>query len=447
MKKKKLIIVLVSLTTFVVSWGIFFSNKNSSKIDEKVTSDTTAVEVYKVSNSNIEKYKKFSGITSAGEKEVVTPKALSKIVDIKVKEGAYVKKGQVLMTLDSSKLDEQIAQLDETNKKMQETINGTKGKVEELKNKRDDILVKKTNLEKENIDLEALNLVKDEELTALKVKLEKEEITQEEYDKNKKEIDDLKSVNTTKVAKNKVEIKTLEITKATLDKSIEEFSGMLDGSLGKSEMSDMLDGLKDKKGNYTVVAGISGVVKELNLKVGQMPMSFTKPGILIENTDSIDFDFSVEKENLDKFKVGMDVKVYVDVEGKEVEKVAKIESITDQADERTKQYKIVATISNLENEVKTGSFAKIMLETDIKNDVIVVPKDAILREENKNYVYLEIEGTAKKIEVITGIENHNKVEVISGVDVGDKVIVKGKEFIVLDEKINVVKEVKLSEDN
>ncbi|MGL5067525.1 MAG: efflux RND transporter periplasmic adaptor subunit [Sarcina sp.] len=447
MKKKKLIIVLVSLTTFVVSWGIFFSNKNSSKIDETVTSDTTAVEVYKVSNSNIEKYKKFSGITSAGEKEVVTPKALSKIVDIKVKEGAYVKKGQVLMTLDSSKLDEQIAKLDETNKKMQETIDGTKGKVEELKNKRDDILVKKTNLEKENTDLEALNLVKDEELTALKVKLEKEEITQEEYDKNKKEIDDLKSVNTTKVAKNKVEIKTLEITKATLDKSIEEFSGMLDGSLGKSEMSDMLDGLKDKKGNYTVVAGISGVVKGLNLKVGQIPMSFTKPGILIENTDSIDFDFSVEKENLDKFKVGMDVKVYVDVEGKDVEKVAKIGSITDQADERTKQYKIVATISNLENEVKTGSFAKIMLETDIKNDVIVVPKDAILREENKNYVYLEIEGTAKKIEVITGIENHNKVEVISGVDVGDKVIVKGKEFIVLDEKINVVKEVKLSEDN
>ncbi|WP_297520977.1 efflux RND transporter periplasmic adaptor subunit [uncultured Clostridium sp.] len=446
--RKKLIIVLISLIACASIAGIIYNNKNSRVVQEKKIEDTVAVEIYKVENSHIEKYKKFSGIVGAGEKEVVTPKALSNILSIKVKVGDYVKKGQVLMILDSSKLDEQISQLGEANDKLQGTVAQTQTKIDELKEKSNGILLTKGSLEKEIEELENSNLVHDEAIILLESKLESGEIIQEEYDKKKLEVEGLKAINNTKILKDKAEIKTLELTKATLDKSITEFEGILNSSSNNTEISDMLNGLYDKKGNYTVISGISGIVKELNLKVGEMPISFTKPGLLIENNSTVDFEFQVSKEDLDKFKVDMEVKTYVDINGKETEKIAKIESISSKLDERTKQYKIIATFVNNNNEeVKVGSFIKLMLGTEVKKDIITIPKDSIIRELDKNYVYIDVNGVAKKVEVKTGTENHNEIEIKNGLKIGDRVVVKGKEFIKQGEKINIVKEVNLNEDN
>ena len=447
MKGKKKISIFVVITGFIIFSLFAFSNHNNLKSHKRKESEVIAVEVYNVENSNIKKYKKFSGIVSAGEKEVVTPKALSNITSIKVKVGDYVKKGQVLMTLDSSKLDEQISNLDKTNQQIQGSVNEAKKKLEELQGRSNEILVKKESLENEIKSLEDENINIDDELTELSRKLEAGEITQEEFEIQKKEKEALKASNLAKISKNNVEVKTLDITKQTLDKSISELEKIINNSNENNQISEMLDGLKDKRGDYTVVAGISGVVEELNLKVGKMPISFTKPGILIENTESIDFEFQIMKEDLEKFKVGMEVSIFIDIDGKQEERKAIIESISPDEDERTKQHKVVATIKNLNNEIKLGSFAKLMIETDVKNNVITIPKDGIIREGEKAFVYINKNNIAKKVEVTTGIENHNEVEILNGLNIGDKVVIKGKEFIKQEEKIKVVKEVKLNENN
>ena len=447
MKGKKKISIFVVITGFIIFSLFAFSNHNNLKSHKRKESEVIAVEVYNVENSNIKKYKKFSGIVSAGEKEVVTPKALSNITSIKVKVGDYVKKGQVLMTLDSSKLDEQISNLDKTNQQIQGSVNEAKKKLEELQGRSNEILVKKESLENEIKSLEDENINIDDELTELSRKLEAGEITQEEFEIQKKEKEALKASNLAKISKNNVEVKTLDMTKQTLDKSISELEKIINNSNENNQISEMLDGLKDKRGDYTVVAGISGVVEELNLKVGKMPISFTKPGILIENTESIDFEFQIMKEDLEKFKVGMEVSIFIDIDGKQEERKAIIESISPDEDERTKQHKVVATIKNLNNEIKLGSFAKLMIETDVKNNVITIPKDGIIREGEKAFVYINKNNIAKKVEVTTGIENHNEVEILNGLNIGDKVVIKGKEFIKQEERIKVVKEVKLNENN
>ena len=447
MKGKKKISIFVIILGFSIFSLFAFNNDNNRKLPKKTENEAIAVEVYNVRNSNIKKYKKFSGIVSAGEKEIVTPKALSNITSIKVKVGDHVKKGQVLMTLDSSKLDEQIFNLDKTNQQIQGSVNEAKKKLEELQGRSNEILVKKESLENEIKTLEDENINIDDELTELSRKLEAGEITQEEFEMQKKEKEALKASNLAQISKNNIEVKTLDITKQTLDKSISELEKIINNSNENNQISGMLDGLKDKRGDYTVVAGISGVVEELNLKVGKMPISFTKPGILIENTESVDFEFQIMKEDLGNFKVGMEVSTFIDIDGKQEERKAIIESVSSDEDERTKQYKIVATIKNWNNKIKLGSFAKLMIETEVKNNVITIPKDGIIREGEKTFVYINENNIAKKVEVITGIENHNEVEILNGLNIGNKVVIKGKEFIKQEEKIKVVKEVKLNEDN
>lgn len=447
MKRKKVISIIGVALCLVIAGACIFTNKNKSMIPEKVKESTVAVETYNIENSYIEKYKKFSGVISAGEKEAVTPKALSNITNIKVKEGDYVKKGQVLMTLDSSKLDEQISELDKVNNELQAGVTQSKEKLDELKRKVIEISASIGKLEVQIKALEADNKKIDEDLKKIKEKLDAQEIKQEEYEIEKKALDSLKASNIVELTKNKIEIKTLEVTKQTLDKSVKELEKVLNSSNGNNKMSGMLEGLKDKKGDYTVVASISGIVKEINLKVGQIPVSFINSGMIIENTENVDFEFQVMKEDLEKFNKGMEVSTYVDVNGKEEKRTATIESISSEEDERTKQYKVVATMQNPDNEIKVGAFIKLMLGTEVKRDVITVPKDAIIRVKDKTFVYINKNNVAKKVEVITGIENHNEVEIQSGLNIGDKVIVKGKEFVEQDEKINVVKEVKLDENN
>ncbi|MGL4452010.1 MAG: efflux RND transporter periplasmic adaptor subunit [Sarcina sp.] len=447
MKRKKVISIIIA-TIVIIGVGTFkFMNKNKSNISENIEKSTIAVEIYNTKNSQIEKYKKFSGVISAGEKEVVSPKALANITSIKVKKGDYIKKGQVLMTLDSSKLEEQITELDKVNNQIQGVTTQSKEKLDALRGKVIEISAKIENLETQVKILEADNIKIDTDLNNLQKKLEVEEITQEEYDTQKKLLDSSKNNNIGEINKNKIEIKTLEMTKKTLDKSISDLEKVLNASGGNNEMSGMLEALKDKKGDYTVVSTISGVVKEINLKVGQIPVSLVKPGMLIESTSNVDFEFKIMKEDLEKFKVGMDVITCVDINGKEEERKATIESISQEEDEKSKQYKVIATMQNSNEEIKIGDFVRLMLKTNVKKDVIVVPKDAVIREDGKSFVYISNNNIAKRVEIVTGIENHNEVEIQSGLNIGDKVIVKGKEFLEQGEKINIVKEVRLSEDN
>ena len=446
MKRGKLVVVLATISIILVGGITLLNNKNESKISEKKVSSSIAVETFLINNSSIEKFKKFTGITIAGESEVVTPKALSNILAIKVKEGDYVKKGQVIMTLDSTSIDKQISELDSVNNKLNETLETNKQKLEEVKTQKNEESLKKIEIEEVNNTTIKANEDIDVSIVDLNTKLENKEIDIEEHKLSLLELNKKKTENTAIINKNNMQIKTLDMTITALDKTIEQMETIF-SKPSNNEVSDMLNGLKDKKGNYSVVSGINGVIKEINLKVGEMPISLMKPGILIENDSSLDIEFQVDKEDLKLFKTGMKIDVFVDKADSQEQKQGIIESIGTEVDERTKQYKVKVAFENGDKSIKIGDFTKVLIPTEVKEDVVSIPKDAIIREDGKTFVYVSEKNKSVKKEITVGIENHKDIEVKSGLKALDKVIIKGKEFISDGVDINIVKEVKKNEDN
>jgi len=108
-------------------------------------------------------------------------------------------------------------------------------------------------------------------------------------------------------------------------------------------------------------------------------------------------------------------------------------------DAKTGLYKVHIEIPNDEGKIKVGMIADITLTLKEREGVISVPSEAVMQDGEEFYVYLaDKEGkTAVRAIVKKGIENSEMTEIVNGVKSGDKVIVKGKEF--LSEKNNKIK--------
>lgn len=446
--KRKTIAVIVCISVVTVLAGVkIATNQNDKIVDEVVLENVVAVEVDEIKESEIIKYKKFTGVLVSGQSDSVAATAIANIKTIDVKVGDKVKKGQTIMTLDSSKLDEQIQEINEANDKVQEGINSANGKIDEVRIKLDENNIKKQEMHKELEVLQEESDSYDKTIEELKLKFDNAQIAKEEFDGKSKEVKKLKDDNKLKTININQEIKKIEITISTLSATIEQLEKVLGSNTQNTGLGDVLEVLEEKKGQYSVKSKISGVVKEINFKIGKMPINIMKPGILIENYDTLDLNFQVSKEDMEKIKKEKEIDVFVESQGQELKKTGRIENVSNEIDEKTNMYNVVVNIDNSKSDLKVGNFTRAYLNVDSKKQVLTVRKDAILRENDEEFVYICENGVAVKKPIITGIENHEVVEVLEGIKPLDKVITKGKEFVIDNEKVNIVNGGNQNENN
>jgi len=74
-------------------------------------------------------------------------------------------------------------------------------------------------------------------------------------------------------------------------------------------------------------------------------------------------------------------------------------------------------------------FAKIDMVLKEKPDALTVPRDAVLKEGGKEFVFAVEGNQAIRKPVVTGIEQETLVEIVEGVKDGDKVVVRGQESL------------------
>jgi len=64
-----------------------------------------------------------------------------------------------------------------------------------------------------------------------------------------------------------------------------------------------------------------------------------------------------------------------------------------------------------------------------KPDALAVPREAVLKEEGKPFVFTVEGNQAIRKPVVTGIEQDRLIEIVEGVKDGDKVVVRGQESL------------------
>lgn len=118
---------------------------------------------------------------------------------------------------------------------------------------------------------------------------------------------------------------------------------------------------------------------------------------------------------------------------------ATIESIAPIVDATRKTLSVTVRLPNTDRRLKPGLFADVILDTEIYEDRLLVPIDALLIRDNREVVFVARNGKAQWEYIDKGLENDDWVEIVGGnVQEGEIVITSGHFTLGHDAAVNVV---------
>jgi len=105
---------------------------------------------------------------------------------------------------------------------------------------------------------------------------------------------------------------------------------------------------------------------------------------------------------------------------------------------------VIVDVDNPRQEIKPGMHAEVELVTEIHQNKLLVPQDAVLTREGRKLVFVVEEGLAKWRYVQVGLENEDFAEILpseratEGVREGEAVIIDGHFTLAHDAKVRIV---------
>ena len=201
-----------------------------------------------------------------------------------------------------------------------------------------------------------------------------------------------------------------------------------EGSRAKvKEMEAILAQEQIRLQNTQIIAPFAGEIVRRNVDSGAL-VSPSTPVVTLIHLETLKAVANVLEKDVGLVKPGMKAKILTEAyPGKPFEgTVVRINKALDLAT-RTLQAEI--TIPNPGHLLKPGMFAKIDMVLKEKPDALTVPRDAVLKEGGKEFVFAVEGNQAIRKPVVTGIEQETLVEIVEGVKDGDKVVVRGQESL------------------
>ncbi len=184
--------------------------------------------------------------------------------------------------------------------------------------------------------------------------------------------------------------------------------------------------LEDVDSNGNVIAPISGTLATFSA-VENSFISNTMPLAVIDGPDQMKVSVSVSEALVPKLSPGDEASVYVSAIDREF--TAVIRSVEQAANMQTQLYTVVLTVPADVGGLMNGMFADVTFHTDVSENAIVIPTEAILNDGSVQYVFIEENGTAKYVEITTGLTGNGVTEVLSGLAAGQSLVTVGQEYL------------------
>ncbi|MBO7580161.1 MAG: efflux RND transporter periplasmic adaptor subunit [Bacteroidaceae bacterium] len=190
--------------------------------------------------------------------------------------------------------------------------------------------------------------------------------------------------------------------------------------------------------NTQLVAPISGVVTARNYDSGDM-YSNTNPILTIEQTNPVKVMVNISEVYYKQVFKGMPVDIQLDAyEGETF--YGKVTIVYPTIDQSTHTFPVEVTISNPNQKVRPGMFARATVNFGDKNHVLV-PDEALVKQigAGDRYVYVYKGGKVSYNKVELGKHIGTKYEILSGVNPGDDVVIAGQSRLANGKEVEVVK--------
>ncbi len=368
---------VVYLIIFTLTFGLLTGcGSKGNKEDAVKEEEYVPVEVGKVEKKTIYNEVTFSGKVHPDKDVMVMPKIMGKVESVNFKVGDKVNKGAILFTLDKEDVEKQVQQA-------KVALDGAKANYE----------MTKENIENAKSTLERTRKLY-EEGAASETQLEQAQLAASDN--------------------------SLEAAKASVNQA----------QVAYEQALDALD-------NIVVDSPITGIISGVNIEEGEYA-SNAQPSVTIVDTSKVFVQIDVSENIINQLYKDKKVRVSIpsafsdDIEGY-------IDTVSPTPDPMTQLYPIKIYMDNKDNKIRSGMFAQVKLDTDIREDILVVKSEAVVNEDDEEVVYVVNEDKAvlKKVEV--GLDTGEYIEIKDGLSIEDKVVVKGQNYVEDGIKVKVVR--------
>jgi membrane fusion protein (multidrug efflux system) len=191
--------------------------------------------------------------------------------------------------------------------------------------------------------------------------------------------------------------------------------------------------------SYTkITAPISGVIGDRLRKPGERIQPVDKLFTVINTDEMIAVVYAPEKE---LGRVEKSQTAYITSDNIPGERfTASVKRVSPVVDPQSGTFKVTIGVRNKKNKLRVGMFINTHIVTATHQDAILIPKTAIVYENELMNVFVVKDSVAHKINLKVGFQDHEKVEVLADIEEGDKVIVVGQAGLKDQTKVRIVSE-------
>ncbi len=189
---------------------------------------------------------------------------------------------------------------------------------------------------------------------------------------------------------------------------------------------------------YTEIKSpINGVISERLIKVGNM-IGTDQPAFQVTDFDPLQAILYIPEHEMSKIRKNQTAELIVDALPNQTFK-GHVERISPVVDPTTGTFKATVYIEQKNTALKPGMFGRIKIVYDTRLNAQLIPKAAVITEDQTQTVFVIKDSLAHKREIRTGYINGKNIEVIDGLLDGEIVVTIGQGSLQDSAKVTVVK--------
>ncbi|MFH1457523.1 MAG: efflux RND transporter periplasmic adaptor subunit [Patescibacteria group bacterium] len=176
-----------------------------------------------------------------------------------------------------------------------------------------------------------------------------------------------------------------------------------------------------------ITAPINGTIIKKNNNVGEQS-SLTNPILEMIGESNLQIEVDIPESDIAKIKIGQDADVSLDAFSDDKIFPGKVVFI-DPAEtiiQDVVYYKVKIQLTDsseiMSFDIKPGMTANVVVCTDKRENVLVVPTRAVKSNNGDKYVDILVNGAIEKNIVTTGLRGDEGIEIMSGIEEGDEVV-------------------------
>ncbi len=343
------------------------TSTDNGQLPDGQTQDPVAVMVQEAAREDLTDYLRFSGrVTGGGEIPVISLSS-GFVKEVYVELGDSVKKDDVIAQLDDEQISEQIEELEDAIDDLNERMDEIEAEEDELLgDSEDDILP--------DPDFDRLTQV-----TQL--------------------------------------MSEMQIIAAQL--------GQLESALAQAEA---------QKENMTVKAQVGGTVGIVSVVPGSVVASGNPVAILLD-TSKMYVDIHVFENQIGRIEKDLEGIIHIPAYS-EYPLWGSVETVSPVLNAQTRAFTVRMRLDELEKShslyekgVLIGMFARVEIPAQTYENVLTLPREAVLERYEGTYVFVVMDQKAAIREVKTGFHTNELVEITDGIEEGEWVVVSGQQFL------------------